>query len=385
MFDRDGLSQGNHSSNALADIIVRIAVISITLLFVLPRCGMAQHAPDWLDSNAEDRSPVPNIIDSTCIVEEGKDSHDMDPNRHDHHGHDPGQIFNQPVELPVVRFKKQAIQKITVAGGWLVATEGNDLGSSYLETSISVGIPVGLIRKKLSSPDERSFGKEPAETDAGTPEILSISPAFRVDFIDAAQGIDVPTDLYETGVSFFYLKPINDRLSAMAIVRPSVRSDFTTSDNAFRLFGLGLLTWDCVPDKLSLSFGAVYLDRADLPLLPAVGVTWTPQTTMRMELQFPQSRLAWRLAKDGAASETWSYISAGIGGYTWAVTRADGRTDELSLGDIRLLLGLDHIVDGGGGLFAELGYALNRHIEYQSTLTKTNLSDGIVLQAGWRY
>jgi hypothetical protein len=29
-----------------------------------------------------------------------------------------------------------------------------------------------------------------------------------------------------------------------------------------------------VPDKLSLSFGAVYLDRADLPLLPAVGLTW---------------------------------------------------------------------------------------------------------------
>jgi len=358
----------------------RIAVISITVLFILPRIGMAQHAPEWLDSKADDRPSDSTVIGSAIIDYESDDS-----NVYDHHGHDPERIFNQPAELPVVRFKKQAIQKITVAGGGLFATEGNDLSSSYLETSISVGIPLGLIRKKLSGPNERSFGREPATADSGTPEILSITPAFRVDFVDAAEEIDVPTELYETGVSFFYLKPINDRLSAMAIVRPSVRSDFTTSDNAFRLFGLGLLTWDCVPDKLSLSFGAVYLDRADLPLLPAVGVTWTPQTTIRMELQFPQSRLAWRLAKDGAASETWSYISAGIGGNTWAVTRADGRTDELSLGDIRLLLGLDHIVDGGGGLFAEFGYALNRHIEYQSTLTKTNLSDGIVLQAGWRY
>ena len=63
-----------------------------------------------------------------------------------------------------------------------------------------------------------------------------ITPAFRVDFIDAAQGIDVPPELFETGISFFYRRTINDRLSTMAILRPSVRSDFTTSDNAFRLF-----------------------------------------------------------------------------------------------------------------------------------------------------
>lgn len=360
--------------------MLRIAVIMITVLLILPRCGMAQHAPEWLHSNADDRSPESTVLGSTIIEKEGDD-----PNGHDFDGHDPEQIFNQPVELPVVRFKKQAIQKVTVAGGWLGATEGNDLSSSYLETSISVGIPLGLIRRKLSGENEHPFGVEPATVDAGKPEILSMTPAFRVDFIDAAHGIDVPAELYETGVSFFYLKPIRDRLSAMAIVRPSVRSDFTTSDHALRFFGLGLLTWDCVPDELSLSFGAVYLDRADLPLLPAVGLTWMPQKTTRLELQFPQSRLAWRLAKDGGASETWTYFSAGIGGNTWAVTRADGQTDALSLGDIRLLLGLDHIVNGGGGWFAEFGYAFNRHIEYQSTQTKINLSDGIVLQAGWRY
>jgi hypothetical protein len=336
---------------------------------------MAQHAPEWLDSNAADRLPVSTVIDPTVLDYDGQS----------HAGRDPNQIFNQPAELPVVRFKKQAIQKVIVAGGWLIATEGNDLSSSYLETSLSVGIPLGLVRQKLSGANERSFGAEPVTADAGVPEILSITPAFRVDFMDAAPGIDVPTELFETGVSLFYRKTISNRLSAMAIVRPSVRSDFTTSDNAFRLFGLGLLTWDCVPEELSLSFGAVYLDRADLPLLPAVGLTWTPRTTTRLELQFPQSRLSWRLAKDGAACETWTYLSAGIGGNTWAVTRTDGTTDELSLGDIRLGLGLDHIIDGGGGWFAELGYAFNRHIEYQSTQTRVNLSEGIVLQAGWRY
>ena len=140
-----------------------------------------------------------------------------------------------------------------------------------------------------------------------------------------------------------------------------------------------------MPEQLSLSFGAVALGRADLPVLPAVGLTWTPRTTTRLELQFPQSRFAWRLAKDGGASETWLSLSGGIGGNTWAVTRADGQSDAVSLGDIRFLLGLERIVDGGGGWCANVGYAFNRHFQYQSTDEKTDLSDGVILQAGWRY
>ena len=137
------------------------------------------------------------------------------------------------MSLPLADSKKQAVQKITLSGGWLGATEKNDLSSSFFETSIGLGVPLG------------SFD-----------EILGVTPSFRADFIDAAPSIDIPAELFETGVTFFYRKPINDRLSAMAIVRPSVRSDFTTSDEAIRIFGLGLLIWDYKPDVLSLSFGA---------------------------------------------------------------------------------------------------------------------------------
>ncbi len=117
----------------------------------------------------------------------------------------------------------------------------------------------------------------------------------------------------------------------------------------------------------------------------AVGLTWTPKPSTRLDLQFPQSRFAWRLAKDGTASETWMYTSVGIGGNSWAVTRANGDSDEVSLGDIRLMLGAEHIVDGGGGWFADVGYAFNRHYEFESDQIKNDLSDGVLLQAGWRY
>ena len=262
----------------------------------------------------------------------------------------------------VRRYKTQAVQSISASGGWLQATSGNDLSSSFFETSIGLGVPLG------------SFDN-----------ILGVTPSFRTDFIDAAASIDVPSELFETGVSFFYRKQISDRLSWMAIFRPSVRSDFTTSDDAFRIFGLGLVNWEYKPDVLSLSFGAVYLDRADLPLLPAVGLTWTPRQTTKLDLRFPESKLSWRLAKDGGQSETWSYLKAAIGGNTWAVTRAGGQTDELSLRDVRLTIGVDQVTDGGGGWFTECGFAYNRRFEYESTQTEVDLSNGIILQAGWRY
>lgn len=269
--------------------------------------------------------------------------------------------FNYDLEAEVPRFKQQAIQRVAIQSGGLVATD-DDLSSGFLEASIRTGIPLG------------SFDN-----------ILGITPAFRVDWIDAADGIDIPSELYETGLEFFYMRPLSERWKLMAIVRPAIRSDFTTDDNALRVFGLGLLIYECIAQQLSLSFGAVYLDRADLSVLPAVGLVWTPRPQSRLELQFPRSRFAQRIAKNGAASETWSYLTAGIGGNTWAVTRASGETDELTLSDIRLLAGLEKIVAGGGGWFVEAGFAFNRNLEYEASSTEIQLSDGVLLQAGWAY
>lgn len=123
--------------------------------------------------------------------------------------------------------------------------------------------------------------------------------------------------------SFFYRRKIRERLSCFAIVSPSIRSDLSTDEDALRLFALALLRWECLPHRRTVSAGAVSLGRADLPVLPALGLSWTPSTRSRLDLQFPRSRWLCRLAKNGGDSEIWSYLSAGLGGNTWAVTRID--------------------------------------------------------------
>ncbi len=265
-------------------------------------------------------------------------------------------------EAELSRFKKQALQSVSLSAGWLADTGDGALSSSFLDASIGSGIPLG------------SFDN-----------ILGVTPRFRVDWIDAEPSIDIPGELYQFEVQLFYRRVLNDRLSTILIFSPSIRSDLTTSDKAFRVFALGLLNWECLPDRLTLSGGVVVLGRADLPVLPAIGLTWTPNRVTQLDLRFPSSTLFYRLAKDARRSEHWAYSSVGLGGNTWAVTRRSGQTDELSMRDIRFTLGLEKRLDGGGGWFVEAGYAVARRLEYASDDSQQELSDAALFTAGWRY
>ncbi|MGB0599478.1 MAG: hypothetical protein ACPGLY_22575 [Rubripirellula sp.] len=267
-----------------------------------------------------------------------------------------------PQELELKRFKKQALQSVSFSAGGLFEFDEQQLNTSFLDVGIGSGIPLG------------SFDN-----------IVAVTPRFRIDWIDAAAGLEIPDHLYEFELQFFYRRPIRDRLSFLTIVSPSIRSDLTTSSNAFRVFALGLFNWECVPDRLTLSLGAVMLGRADLPVLPAVGIVWTPNCWTKFDLRFPLTKLSFRLAKNGGQSETWAYASGGIGGNTWAVTRNIGQTDELSLRDYRFSFGVERLVDGGGGCFLEAGIALGRRLEYERDTTEIEFDDAALIRGGWRY
>lgn len=265
-------------------------------------------------------------------------------------------------EIELSRFKKQALQSISLSGGAIYEGDQGDLNQSFIDVGVGTGIPLG------------SFDN-----------ILGVTPRARIDWIDAASGLDIPDVLYAFELQFFYRRPIHERLSFLTIFSPSIRSDLTTSKKAFRVFALGLLNWECVPHQLMLSAGAVVLGRADLPVLPAVGVVWTPNQRTKFDLRFPLTRFSYRLAKDGGRSETWAYLSGGIGGNTWAVTRESEATDELSLRDYRLVVGIERLVDGGGGCFVEVGGAVGRRLEYENDDTELTFGDAGLLRAGWRY
>ena len=265
-------------------------------------------------------------------------------------------------EEPVSRFKKQALQKIDFALGGLSSTDG-DVDSAWFKISLTAGMP---IRGDLDN-------------------LVGITPSFRVDWLSADSSFDLPDEVYTAGASLLWRRRFNERWAFFGNVQPAVRSDFTTSQNAFRTFALAIWTWQAVPEEFEISFGAVHLGRNDIGTLPALGVKWTPDSRTAVELGLPRSRIAKRIAKDGSRSELWTYLSGAIGGNTWAVTRSDGRTDELSLRDLRAMVGIERVVDGGGGWFVEGGYAFSRRLEFESEANERSLSDSFAIQGGWAW
>jgi hypothetical protein len=271
-------------------------------------------------------------------------------------------------EVELERFKRQALQSVSLEFGGVSPFESGSLRNGFVELGIGTGIPLGSLD-----------------------HILGVTPRVQVDWLDVGDqdllpvGYVVPEELYQFELQFFYRRDWSERLSILAIVSPAIRSDLSTDDRALRFFALGLLNWEWIPDLVTLSGGAVMLGRADLPVLPAVGLLWTPNRRTRLDLRFPLAKASYRLTKNGGNSETWAYVKGGLGGSTWAVTKADGETDEFSLRDYRLIFGWERLVSGGGGCFTEAGIAMGRRLEWERPLVEVEFPTAALIQAGWRY
>lgn len=259
----------------------------------------------------------------------------------------------------VRRYRQGFFQRARISGSWIGRAGEDGLGASDLDTSLTVAVPLGSFEN-----------------------LLLVTPGFEVVFLDGPALIDTPPRLYDVGVDFMWRKQFNDRWGSMLAVRPAVASDFQTSQDALRITGRALATWQWVPERLSLLFGVVYLDRNDLPVLPGVGLIWTPSPDWRLDVIFPRPKLARRLVFLPRQREDWAYLGGSLGGRTWAVERQLGVSDQLTLRDYRLYLGWERILEGGSGLFVEAGYVFGREMEYEGVSLSQSFNDAFVIRGG---
>lgn len=265
-------------------------------------------------------------------------------------------------DAPIERFKRGFFQRLDFGGGIVLPFE-DDVTMSHAETGVAVAVPLGNLEN-----------------------ILVVNPTYRIDFWSSNVTFELPTELHQAGVNLLYRRQWNDRWTTMVLVTPSIRSDFRESEPDIRYFGLGVVQYQWIPETLQVTAGAVFLGRDDLPpVLPAVGLVWTPTPLWNFDLMFPRPRIAYRLAKEGDRSETWAYVSGALGGNTWTTLRASGNEDELSARDYRAMFGIERVLKGGGGVFVETGYVFGRQIEYEIGGEKLDLSDGWMIQGGFRF
>ena len=265
-------------------------------------------------------------------------------------------------DLPLIRYRTTCFQGAQAAYGVIPASDTNGLGIKTLDLFGTFAVPLGSMD-----------------------HVISFTPFFHQDQLNANAGLDVPDELYEAGVKSFWKKVIDERFTTMVLFTPSVRSDFQSSQEAFKLFGMALLQWHVKPDILSLTGGAIYTGRQDYPVLPTMGLYWIPSPVWKLDIQFPSPRISRRLLKDGDQSETWGYLSGVFGGNTWAVKRASGQNDQLTLRDLRLVLGVEHLLRENRGVFVETGWIFSRSMEFENTPGQTDFGDALMLRAGLQF
>jgi len=265
-------------------------------------------------------------------------------------------------ESPLIRYRTTCFQGAQAAYGFIPEDGSDGLGIQTLDLLGTFAVPFG-----------------------GMDHVISFTPYFHMDQLNAAPAVDVPDALYDTGVKAFWKKVQSEQFTTMVLFTPSIRSDFHSSEQAFKLFGMVLLQWNIVPQKVSMTGGAIYTGRKDYPVLPAMGLYWTPSPLWKLDIQFPSPRLSRRLLKDGDRSETWAYLAGVFGGNTWAVTRAGGQDDQLTLRDLRLVLGVEYLLRENRGIFVETGFVFDRSMEYENTPGEVDFGDAILLRAGIQF
>ncbi|MFN9719189.1 MAG: DUF6268 family outer membrane beta-barrel protein [Planctomycetota bacterium] len=269
-------------------------------------------------------------------------------------------VVSEGCDEPIRRFRKSFFQSANTSLGYVFDDSATGFAITTLEGSATCAMPIGGDMNNL----------------------LSFTPYIRNDHLQSIASLDLPDDLYDTGVKMFWRKVLDERWSSMVLFTPSYRSDFESSDGAFRIFGMGLLVWQYVPEKLSFSGGVVHTGRVDFPVLPALGLLWTPKPEWKFDLQFPSPRIARRIQKDGQNFETWLYLNGIFGGNTWAVQRPSGAQDELTVRDLRLVFGVEHLLPENRGVFAETGYVFNRSVEYERVPFQADLDSTFVIRGG---
>ena len=167
---------------------------------------------------------------------------------------------------------------------------------------------------------------------------------------------------------------------------PAIVSDFDGHLNSdgynwdFRAIGFTRKS----PDLL-LVWGMEFWNRVHNTVVPHVGIVWSPDERVILQLMAPKSRISYRL---GTCGETamWAYgsIEYDVEAYQISLTSPSGRDEKIQLDDYRAVFGIRSERTCFTG-FVEAGWVFNRHVKFLHGTPGFNIDPGFVGSIGLRF
>jgi hypothetical protein len=216
-----------------------------------------------------------------------------------------------------------------------------------------------------------------------------VTPGFAVDFLDGPSPPliqDLPSRLYAGYLDFGMNPQFTPGFSAELNARVGVYSDFQTlTSDSIRTMGAALGAVR-INEATAIKLGVVYIDRADIKLLPAVGIVWTPHDRMRWNLVFPSPKLSNYWTTYGN-TDVWFNLGAEYGGGSWTMERPEepgaGSSEQIDINDIRVFAGFEWTNGNRYYGFFEAGYVFNRELVFVAIPEETtSLENTFMLRGG---
>lgn len=216
-------------------------------------------------------------------------------------------------------------------------------------------------------------------------EGFTVRPQFGFHYLAGPQRTDVPTRLFDVMVEAGWMQEVWERTHLRVAGTAGLYTDFDQGNltEGVRVSGVALGTYE-VNEDLQLVLGAAVINLANRRVLPIAGVVYHPHDDLRLELMFPEGKLAQRI-DPGRDFERWVYLSGSFFGRTWNVARAGGGTDDLTYSDWRVGLGIESHLQTRAVWYLEVGASLGRQLEYESHVGDYDPDTTGYLRGGFYY
>ena len=205
-------------------------------------------------------------------------------------------------------------------------------------------------------------------------ENASIKFGTGIHFLDGPTSPDMPSRLFDFQMAVQTRTVL--MTSSMLDLKLGVGafSDFNGSARkGVRFPGHAVVYRQWTPGFVSV-YGAEFLDRDDVSVLPVVGFVAQPHDDLIFECIFPRPKLQVRFSRQQSF-----YVSGELGGGTWAIKRENRLNDNATYRDLRITAGIQDFEDPDGSTF-EIGWAFDRSIEYRSAIGDASLDGAFIFR-----
>lgn len=204
-----------------------------------------------------------------------------------------------------------------------------------------------------------------------------LTGSFNLHWLAGPISSPLPPRLYDFTLGYQSRRKLSDQFSYDVSTSVGAYSDFEASARKGIRFPSHAVGMFHVNRSADFIFGADYLDRDDISVLPVAGVSLRDVCLhgLRMDLVFPRPRIDFMLSETNRI-----YLAGQMNGGTWQVRFPDRSNPALTYRDLRLLLGFESTSKSGGLSAWEFGYVFGRRLEFRDQPGHSGFDDAFVIQ-----